>query len=68
MLKNSNVTVNGMKVTKSVTAKQADPAIMALAKYYEHKKFNSKLLTKKYDTLGLKVGKEHFVIQMLVFL
>ncbi|TDM41603.1 hypothetical protein ETI06_00570 [Macrococcoides goetzii] len=65
-LLNSNVKVNGMKVTKSVTAKQADPALMALAKYNEHKKFNSKLLTKKYDTLGLKAGKEYFVIQMPV--
>lgn len=65
-LLNSNVSVNGLKAVNHVTAKQADAGLMALANYEEHKKFNKKLLTKKYDTIGVKAGKGYFVIQMPV--
>ncbi|WP_414050984.1 immunodominant staphylococcal antigen IsaB family protein [Macrococcus animalis] len=64
-LLNSNVTVNGMKATKPKN-NHDNQAFLAYNFYTEFKKFNPKYLTKKFDTIGIKVDKKHYVVKMPV--
>lgn len=65
-LLNSNVTVNGMKATKPTKNFDSNPSFNAYQYYTDFNILNHKYLTKKYDTIGIKVDKKYYVVKMPV--
>lgn len=65
-LLNSNVTVNGMKATKPTKNFDSIPSFNAYQYYTDLNILNHKYLTKKHDTIGIKVDKKYYVVKMPV--